>query len=313
MVGWTRSVSAPRELNTCYMLLEPPQQLDEADVATARRLYAERGGPPSDAPQAVAILKTEKALAWRYRPPGSSIDVYASEFVVPVAPETFVAMSTSVDRLSWDDNCKALETLATAPPAELARLHRQPGDAMILFWSVAMPFPLKAREYVLRRALRRLPPAAPGEPVIYAFADRALGEDQTYKHKARRSGDRVTRVTEYWQLNCAWAEGEGTTRVRALCAPPRPLEPQTWVRSLDGPGWQVRQLPYREPCASAGAAPPLHRLRGSDDAATVMARHLRHHKAAAEWHRRAQKGGDEVRGSVGAHAATNAFGDGGDG
>ena len=107
------------------MLLEPPQQLDEADVATARRLYAERGGPPSDAPQAVAILKTEKALAWRYRPPGSSIDVYASEFVVPVAPETFVAMSTSVDRLSWDDNCKALETLATAPPAELAHLHRQ--------------------------------------------------------------------------------------------------------------------------------------------------------------------------------------------
>jgi len=210
----------------------PPRPFSDTDEESARRLYRERGTPPTGV-ASTPMLQSEKVSAWRYRPAGSAFDVYVSEFTVPVQVESYVAMTSNAEgRKSWDTGTKAIESLATAPPAELCHLHGQAGDAMILFWAVNCPFPIKDREYVLSRALRKLPADADGQASLYCVADRAFDESSTFLLKPKGSS-RVNRVCTYYQFNVAWAESPTSTRVRSEYSEdpmmPLPSWLLTWV------------------------------------------------------------------------------------
>ena len=185
--------------------------MSEDEVALARRMYAERGSPPSEVAAASSIIQTESAKSWRCRSPGSAFDTLVSEYLVPVSVASFVAMMWQVEgRTAWDTSAKAAEVLDACGPTELTHLHRQAADCQLLFMSMAAPAPLKTREYVMTRAVCKLEPTSPGVgPPLFCWVDRAVDEASSLAFKPR--GTRVNRVTTYWSITVAWPLGATAT------------------------------------------------------------------------------------------------------
>ena len=81
--------------STSLVATPPPQPLTDDDAARARRIYSDRGGPPSDQPEASMCLQTELVQAWRFRHHSGRFDGFVQEFVVPLGLETYAAMMSS--------------------------------------------------------------------------------------------------------------------------------------------------------------------------------------------------------------------------
>ena len=195
--------------------------LTAADLALARRLRADWRVSPSDCADALEICNTEVARAWR-RPSEGSCDVYEIEFTLNVELETFIAMQYCID--TWDENTKVLETLSTSGPAHLCHVHGRDADIAALYYLVAMPFPLRSREYVLERRMTLLSDDAGSSsgsgrgsgPAAYCLVDDIYDKEASWSlrpHAASRSN----RVTGYRQVSMMWpGDRPGVTHARRL-------------------------------------------------------------------------------------------------
>lgn len=164
-------------------LVPRPDFFTAKEAAVAERLYADRGGPPSDRPDALLICDRPDAKTWRRKATSKpawskgKLDEYESYMWLPVHPETLLAMLCDVrERVQWDNTTVSMEVVSTTPPCPLRRLHEQDGDEMTLLWQLAVTWPLANREYVLHRRVcvfreQDGGAGAKGDRVVYSKVD----------------------------------------------------------------------------------------------------------------------------------------------
>jgi len=207
--------------------------ISEADVALAKRMYADYGGSPSDQPDASLITKgAALPRIWRYRPHDSKLEVFVSDFELPVSVECFLAMTcATASRQDWDETAKEFRVLSTAGPAELRHLHGERGDEMVIYWLFSTPFPMPSREYLIHRKLCTLPPLAPNGPRPFLKIDRAL--DASAPEMQAPVARRAVRVAEYSQCSLIWARpDDGSTVVRTVYSENPMMPIPSWLQSF---------------------------------------------------------------------------------
>ena len=196
-----------------------PSLLTDSESATAARLHANWGRPPSDRPDALLVCDRPDAKCWRRKGAKGAHDEYESEIWLPVRPETLLAMLCDVrERVQWDDTTARLDVLSTSGTARLRALHEQSGDDMMLSWLVTMPWPLASREYILRRRVCLLSDGtADGSGVVYSKVDTA-DDGPGSRMLAPTVTPKSKRVPEHVNIQAIWAESSarGGTCFRAL-------------------------------------------------------------------------------------------------
>ena len=130
-------------------------KLSANELRTAWRLHGDWQRPPSDQPTAVCICDRKDVRIWRWRGAGG-IDEYETQFELPIAATSFLAMQTEIgERQRWDVSTKKISNLRVGGSiTSLSGVHGQRGDSQALYWLVESPaWPMKDREYVLHRRM----------------------------------------------------------------------------------------------------------------------------------------------------------------
>ena len=208
--------------------------LTPAEAALARQLAADWRKPPSERPQATLVCDKPELRCWRWKAPpdaaGNVFDIYESEFEVPVPATSFQAMQCELEaRTKWDATTKAALLLEHSGPAHLKYIHGSDGDIQDIYWLIEAPWPLKDREYLMRRRCACIAPDGRGrDERSAATADGGASElivriDGV--HGAQRAAElrpttpaKTLRVTTHENTQVAWTvvspSGVITTRVR---------------------------------------------------------------------------------------------------
>ena len=108
-------------------LFEP----EEFDLG--RQLIQNFGTAPIDKPQAVLVCDRSELRVWKWKAPpdasGNVIDVYESEFEVPVSVDSFMSMQMELaTRTLWDATTKVAKAVMVEGPTLLTHLHGFEGD-----------------------------------------------------------------------------------------------------------------------------------------------------------------------------------------
>jgi 8-oxo-dGTP pyrophosphatase MutT (NUDIX family) len=185
------------------------------ELRIAARLRADWDGPPSGFPAAVLAANKEgpgwRMTAWRWQGE-RGIDEYELQYELDLPVGLYFEMQCDPQR-KWDATTRSVQMLSASGSNELAAVHRQAGDAMVLFWVVDMPWPVSSREFVLRRKVGRL--ALPDGPSWFRVD--ASDDDPASWALVPDVGTGSVRVVDHSQRQLAWAapaRDDGVERVR---------------------------------------------------------------------------------------------------